>query len=244
MQAVQRALALLRHLAAHNSGMTLGELAESAELPTPTTYRLLTLLTAEEYAIRIEDKRYVLGPAALKLANGRRRLDHVASSHMAEVAEATKETTFLTEFVGGRAICTALVEGTRSLRLFVHIGQEMPGHASAAARAILAFVPAESVTATLHGHPLTSYTNKTPVRHDAIFVRLERIREQGYDICDEELDRGVRALSVPVSSQLSGVNASITVAGSEDPIDGLDLTRWRDYLFVAARSISNELGYG
>jgi len=235
---------MLTLLSRHPGGRTLREISDALAIPIATVHRLMAVLADNEFVVRTGDsKRYSLGPAALSLAQGVRRVTAVARPPMDRLSERSQETVFLTELVGQRAVCVAMVEGTRPLRLFVRIGQELPVHAAASARALLAFAPERQVDEVLSANELTRFTDETPESVASVKSVLAEIRKRGYDVCDQELDPNVCAISAPVRAADGSVIASVTLAA---PIDRMDpLSRKRDIALLkeCADEISAGLGY-
>jgi len=244
MQLVIRTLAVLRHLADRPEGRSLMDIAGAVEAPLPTLHRLMTVLVAEEFVAKSPDtRRYTLGSGAVSLHRGMRRLEEVARTHMGELSAATQETVFLTELVGYRAVCTGLVDGSRPLRLSVRVGQELPVHAAASARTLLAFLPAGDVEEVLSSHELTQFTDDTPHTISAVKRHLREVARRGFDVCDQELDLGVVAISAPVRSQTGRVIASLTLAAPKDRISALTRRRWIGQVLAAADAVSTDLGH-
>lgn len=68
-RAVRSALAVLEEVVAAGPGVTAKEISAALRLPSATTYRLLNLLVAEEYLVRLPDLRgFALGRRAARLA--------------------------------------------------------------------------------------------------------------------------------------------------------------------------------
>lgn len=68
-RAVRSALAVLEEVVAAGPGVTAKEISTALGLPPATTYRLLNLLVAEEYLVRLPDLRgFALGRRAARLA--------------------------------------------------------------------------------------------------------------------------------------------------------------------------------
>lgn len=243
MQLVRRTLSVLQYLAGHAEGATLVEISGALTQPQPTVHRLLAVLVDEEFVVRSADKKYSLGPAVLSLSRSPRTVADLARPYMESLRVSTGETSFLTEMVGRRAVCTAIVEGTRALRLFVRVGQAMPVHAAASARAILAFLPDDEVHTVLATDELIRYTDGTLMTRDLVLAELTNVRQRGYDVCDEELDRNVMAISAPVHSADGQVSASLTIAAPRDRVDDLTQERWIRDLLVATKEVSRESGY-
>ncbi|MDT7644069.1 MAG: hypothetical protein QOC75_1069, partial [Pseudonocardiales bacterium] len=68
-RAVRNALAALAEVVSAGPGVTASEISAALRLPRATTYRLLNLLVAEEYLVRLPDLRgFALGARAGRLA--------------------------------------------------------------------------------------------------------------------------------------------------------------------------------
>ncbi|GAB0105196.1 IclR family transcriptional regulator [Nocardia sp. JMUB6875] len=220
MQTVVRALRILGELGRTRTGVTLQQLSEALDIPLASMHRLLAVMTSEGFVVRSpRNRRYFAGPAALTLseaAHRESRLCHVPPGPLAQVAAVTGETAFITELIGDKAVCVSLAEGRRPMRLFVRLGQEMPLHAAASARTLLLDFPESEVRALLESTSLDRFTDGTPVTADEVLTHLAAIPTRGgYDMCRDELDRGVWAISAPIRNAHGDVRQSITVAAPE-----------------------------
>jgi IclR family acetate operon transcriptional repressor len=248
MQVVVRALSVLRALAPRPKGATLQELHEELGIPVGSLHRLLATLTEEDFVTRSTlNRRYFLGPIARQLTEqSQHQSALLVTPHRAVVAaaEASGETVFLTELIGDRPVCVALSEGRHPLRLFVRIGQEMPLHAAAAGRSLLAHWPEAKVRSLLAQRPLTAFTEETPTTVEAVLEHLALVRARGYDVCDDELDRGVWAVASPVFTSTGAVAASVTLAAAGSRMhDPRDQAMAVHSVLTAARELSAELGF-
>lgn len=88
-----------------------------------------------------------------------------------------------------------------------------PLHISASGKAILATLPETDVRARVEKHGLEQYTANTITEETALFEELDRIREQGYAVNDEEEILGYRAVGAPIQTDSEAVIGSISVAG-------------------------------
>ncbi|MGC5585867.1 IclR family transcriptional regulator [Ornithinimicrobium sp. W1665] len=242
MQLITRIASILKYLASRPDGATLLQITVELGLPMSTLHRLLASLEDEHFVTRV-GKVYVLGPDAIGLSRGIRYTAQVAKRHLHALTSETGETTFLTEFLGERAVCVAISDGPGSLRLFVRVGEAMPLHAAASARAILAFRPDEEVQALLSASPMTMFTPKTPVTVEEVAEDLSMVRRMGYDLCDEELDPAVVAISAPVFDAHNEVIASVTVAAPKTRCHGERRTDTIDALMRHTGAICRELGH-
>jgi IclR family acetate operon transcriptional repressor len=198
------------------NGITLQALSRQLDIPVGSMHRILGVLATEQFLVRSEaSKRYFVGPATRELttsstpAAGAQAVVHPALSKLSSL---TGETVFIAEFVEGRAVCVSLISGRHPLRLFVRVGQEMPLHAAASARVLLSGLTDEAAVALLDRRPLVPFTPDTPRSTAEAVRRLAVIRHRGYDVCDQELDRGVWAVAAPVRGHTGQICAAVTLA--------------------------------
>jgi IclR family transcriptional regulator, acetate operon repressor len=248
IEVVVRAVDVLNAVASARSGRSLQELHDQLDIPVGSLHRILGTLDRSEYLRRSPvTKRYFVGRAARALAGGTgspsARLVQPPPA-LVEAANRTGETAFLTELVGDVPVCVSIVEAEHPLRLFVRIGQEMPLHAAASSRAILAYLDEPVVRTLLTGSaPLTEYTEGTPRDVEDVMRVLEEVRARGYAVCDNELDPNVWAVSAPIRDGDDRVTSSVTVTAPWSRV-AQPTTRDRATQAVlrAADALSAELG--
>lgn len=249
MKPVVRSLRILRLLSEEAAGMPLGGIAERLDVPLASVHRLLAVLEEEGFVSRAPaNRRYFLGPNAQQLARdgagGTSPLVR-APAAVVDASRQTGETVFVSELVGGKVVCVALVESSHPLRLFVRVGQDLPLHAAAAARVILAGLPTADAASLLErSRPFSNFTPGTPREPGEVLERLRGIVEQGYDVCESELDDNVWAVAVPVRDSTDAVIASVTLAApSQRVADRTRRARALDIVRAAASEMSTDLGW-
>lgn len=217
IRVVKRALTVLSSVGDAPHGVTLHQLHQSSGIPLGSLHRILGTLEATRFLSRsVHSKRYSIGPSVLRLAQRQQQPAQLVEppAPLIELANQTHETVFLTQLVDSRVVCVALVEAQHPLRLFVRIGQEMPLHAAASARAILAFRDPVLVEALLTAHPRSTYTDGTLAGTSAVMDHLALVLSQGFDVCSSELDYDVWAVGAPVHDALGRVDYAVTLAAA------------------------------
>lgn len=217
-----RVLRVLSRLADAPSGLPMKTLHAELGIPFATLHRLLATLEAEGWVVRSPTtKRYRLGAEATRLGREHRRTETTVDPPDAvrAAAETTGETVFLTRMYDTRVVCISLVEARHPLRLFVHAGQEMPLHAAASARAILAFQDPMFVESLLTSAPRDAYTPGTIREVNRVIDHLAQVRELGFDVCDSELDDDVWAVAAPVYEADGRVDVAVTIAAAAARMD-------------------------
>ncbi|HXH96864.1 MAG TPA: IclR family transcriptional regulator [Gaiellaceae bacterium] len=202
IRSAARVSRILVRVATQPSGATAREIAEALELPLPTAYHLLGTLVSEGLLAKDARRRYQLGPTLGTIANAYvRQLTPpeflVAPLH--ELATTTGETAYLASWRDDRIAVLASVEGRNAVRVSgVHLGIADDVHARASGKVLLAFAPETLRTAYLRAHPLVRVTKRTIVEPDQFQHELERTRQRGFAIDEEEFREGVACAAVPV----------------------------------------------
>jgi DNA-binding IclR family transcriptional regulator len=246
MQLAVRTLRILSVVAQdHPGGATMTEIAEQLSLPAPTAHRILKVLAAEGFLQRDESSlRYFPGEHLRRIAGTVRRASvaELATPHLRSLSDAFQETVFLAQWSGARVVCVALAESPRPLHVTVQIGTELPLHAAASARVLLAHRSSDAQIKQLLGSKrLPQFMPATPATAAEVVERLRLIRDRGYDVCDNELEASVWAISAPVRIE-EKVLASLTIAAPhERSSDERHREHMRDALFASAEAVSADL---
>jgi DNA-binding IclR family transcriptional regulator len=200
----------------HRFGVT--ELSAMTGLTKNQVFRILQTLMPSGFVVQDpETKVYRLGPRLIDLAavavHGT-SLVHIAAPVLDQLAERTGETVNLVTRLDNRwAICIDKRESAQRLRITARVGARFALHVGSSPKLLLAYSPPESIEAYLRAcTPLTRFTERTITDPDVLRAELERIRQQGYVISNEELDPGVCSIAAPIHDHTGQVIAGISVA--------------------------------
>jgi IclR family acetate operon transcriptional repressor len=223
------------------------EVARALDLPIPTAHRILMALKRHGYVSQHEEtKRFRLGVSALHLGDRARSvvdLRSVALPALRRLSVETGETALLTVLTpgGDRGVCLERVETAQPLRLSVQPGRQLPLHAGASQKALLAFMDEAAAAPIVHGtlERLCHATLTDPV---SLSRELATIRRRGWASSYEETNLGVWGVAVPVLSERGGVVCAVGIAG---PSARLTVKRVREdvaRVHAAAEAIAGALG--
>lgn len=247
MHVVVRALSVLTALSNRREGVTLQQLHRELDIPLGSMHRLLRSLEGEEFITRsTTTKRYTLGSAALALGYHEQYDAFLvpAPQPVVELGRKSGETAFLTRMIDSRIICVSLVESTHPLRLFVHVGQEMPLHAAASARIVLAHRDPVLVEALLTGQRREAYTTGTIREVNQLIDHLTLVRNRGFDVCSSELDDAVWAVAAPVYDVFGRVECGIALAAAAGRVDSAERrAEFTSMVLRAAADLSRSQGF-
>jgi DNA-binding IclR family transcriptional regulator len=245
---VQRAAALLRHIAEGDTVTNMSRSARALGINRTTLLRLLRTLEAERFIE--EDKErggWKIGLGLIGLA-ARSFFSQDLVQVTVPVADRLVETLGLSAhlavldgrdviFVVRRAPNVVLVSNVR-------VGSRLPAHATNLGRIILAHMPPAQVEALFRGHKMAGATEHTPVTLPQLRKRLDEDRAIGLAWSDGFIEPGLSSVAAPVFDASGAPVAALNVSGRGDDFADPARREWiGQCLREAAREISQRLGW-
>jgi IclR family pca regulon transcriptional regulator len=106
-------------------------------------------------------------------------------------------------------------------------------------RVLLAYLPQDQLEQYLARVHMVQYTPKTITSIDKLRLALRNVRRNGYALCDQEFEIGLRSLAVPVQALNGRVVACVNLSGHAPRMPMLDMqTRFLPHLRAAAAELS------
>jgi DNA-binding IclR family transcriptional regulator len=238
-EGARRVLALMLAFSAERSSLTARELATATGIALPSVYRYITLLRETGLLAGDERGSYRLSARLIGLARAAEAAESIidiADPFMRELAAQTGETVILVRLIGRSAVCVHRVESAQRLRIAFEPGQPMPLERGASARLLLA-----GLTPEQRRSHLAALAERDPEGAALLERKAAQAAEQGYAVSEEELEKGVWAVSAPVF-QGKRMTAVITVPSplvrAPAPLQDKLLAQVR----AAAQAISEAVG--
>ena len=217
VQSLGRGLSLLDSLAESPDGIPLSDLCQQVGLSLSTAHRLLTTLEQQRY-VRCDPKTrywsigvqaFIVGSAFVKA----RDLLEIARPRMRGLMEESGETINLAVLDGGEAVFLAQVECRQMMRALAPPGVRIPVHCSGAGKALLAALPEAEVAQILRKHGLPRLTPRTLTTLARLREDLERSRQRGYAVDDQEHSTGLRCVAAVVRDEHREPVGAVSVSG-------------------------------
>lgn len=206
---------VLRILEAFESGpsaLSLTQIAESADLPLATAYRLVRELTQWGALQREASGRYQVGLRLWEVAqHGGRQLRDAARPYLQDLFSLTHETSHLAVRKGREALYIDRVYGSKRVPRASRVGGRLPLHATAVGKVLLAYEEGW-VREAYAAVPLEAPTVRTHVHPDRLLEELHRIREQGHATTYEEVRPGACSIAVPVLDRSETAVAALGIS--------------------------------
>jgi len=243
--AVERSALVLDALAAAADGLTFAELATRVPIARSSLHDLCSSLEAAGLIEKLPGGRYLVGLKVVELA--RRRLDSTALvTAFREVfrsGAAPQETVVLAVRSGSDVVYLAYIDGDRPLAVKYQVGMRLPAAFTASGKAILSTLPAEAVRGLLPS-VLSAAGAGRQRRIEDLLAELERTRDRGYSIDDEETAAGMTCIGAPIvlgpGQEAVGAVAVSLVKSAQDWFD----TAISEQVRSIATAIGQRMGSG
>ncbi|GAA0898832.1 IclR family transcriptional regulator [Pseudonocardia zijingensis] len=240
VQSLDRAFALLEHMADAGGAVALSELATRSGLPLPTIHRIVRTLVASGYVRQLPSRRYALGPRLIGLGDAASRmLGEWARPQLAELVDQAGETANLAMLDGDAVVYVAQVPSRHSMRMFTEVGRRVPAHCTGVGKVLLAQLPPTEVRAIVARTGMAPQTPHTITDPDRLERELERIRAQGYAVDDAEQELGVRCVAVAVPG--GPASPALSVSGPDTRVTWATVERIVPMLQAAAGALAGDL---
>ena len=245
IQSVDRAARILKILAGGPRRLGVTELAQRLELPAPTVHGLLQTLQAHGFVEQDRDSgKYQLGAGLLQLGNSYLDLNELRARsifHADRLAARADAAVRVGVLHGPSVIVVHHVFRPDATLQIPEVGAELPAHATALGKALLAWSPSETVE-DLVAEGLAKLTART-LAPSAFRAELTAIREGGIARERDEAILGESSLAAPIFDHAGHGVGAIGIVGDTDrllprgPAKGLVAA-----VTEAGRGVSRELG--
>lgn len=240
VQSVERVFELLELITDAGGEVTLSELSTSTDLPLPTIHRLLRTLVSLGYIRQMPNRRYALGPRLIRLGVGaNKQLGALAAPQLKSLVGTLGETANMAVLDSDMVVYIAQVPSPHAMRMFTEVGRRAHAHDTGVGKALLAQLDEAAVRAIVDRQGMPTPTKHSIGTIDELLVELEKIRERGYSIDEEEQEIGVRCFAMAIPD--APTPTAISVTGPVSRVDEAFADRAVPMLHKAAEIISAEL---
>jgi len=242
---VKKAFKILDAISDTSNGLGISDLSKKLRIGKSTVHGITTAL--EEMGILVRDpvyKRYTVGYSLLELcrtAYGKIELKELARKPMEKLMEKVGETVFLGVLNGDHVTIVDMVESRNEMKITSPPGTRLSLLAGSTGRALLSQIDKEKTKEIVQKKGLVRYTPKTMIDPKQVLREIEKVKEQGYAVDDEEYIAGVRAVAAPLLSA-SSPPAAIWVVGFTSTMDDQKVKTVIREIQETVREIKQSLG--
>jgi IclR family pca regulon transcriptional regulator len=219
-QSLERGLSILSSFSETRPLLGIAELARAVELNKSTTHRYVATLTELGYLQQdAATRKYRLGPRVVDLgfaAVNAMEITRIAAPHLQALSDETGHTVSMAVLDDVDIVyvqrCRSVREGRFGIDLNLHVGSRLPAYCTSMGKVLLANQRPEVLTGLLERMELTRRGPNTLTAREALAKALQRVRQTGLAVNDEELAPGLRSLAAPIRDGFGEVVAAVNIA--------------------------------
>ncbi len=248
IESLLRGLQVLALFNRETQTLSLTEIKDAARLNKTTAFRIVSTLESAGYLERDpETKRYRPGLKVLQLgftAITSLEFRQVARPYLQRLSQEMGRTVSLSVLDGMEVVYVDRVRNREVIGVVLGLGSRIPAHCASLGKSMLAFLPLDELSRRLDGADFQRYTPNTLTNRADLEADLERVRQLGYSVNDEEWIKGLRSTAAPILD-----NSGIAVGGVNISVSAAEFTReeiehrFSPAVRTTAQQISHALGY-
>jgi IclR family transcriptional regulator, pca regulon regulatory protein len=241
MTSLARGLIVIQAFTQQSPQMTISQLSIKTGLSRAAVRRCLYTLTKLGFAGAEDGSRYSLRPRMLTLSHTyttSNTLSSAAQPILERMSAALGESFSVATLDGEDIVYIARTQVNRVMAVDLHIGSRLPAYCTSMGRILLAYLSAEQLEQYLAKVNLIPHTTRTITSVEKLRLALRNIRRNGYAICDQEYEVGLRSIAVPVYSSSGRVVATLNLSGNAPRLSVLEM---QNRFLTPLRNAANEL---
>ena len=245
MTSMARGLAVINAFQERKRHLTIAQISHRTEIPRAAVRRCLYTLIRLGYATN-DGRTYSLLPKVLTLGHAYLSSTPLAVSaqpYLDRISEQVHEACNLATLEGEQVLY--LARSTIPQRLIsvdLSVGSRLPAYCTSMGRILLAALDDESLNDYLNHADLQPKTSRTLHTPEALWECLQRVRQQGWCLVDQELEQGLRSIAVPVYDSAGHVLAAMNISTHAGRVPASELEkRFLPILLNASRDLSSQL---
>jgi IclR family transcriptional regulator, pca regulon regulatory protein len=214
MSTLAKGLAVLGSFGKTRPTMTLSQAAQAAGLSRAAARRILRTLAQLGYVIQ-NGREFSLSSGILKLGYAYLATQNWiegATTLMRQLSEEFHESCSAAILEGTEVVYVARIPAGRIISASLAVGTRLPAFHTSLGRIQLGFLDSAELWRRLKSLRIEAYTPSTITDPQALFDRVREDHGQGFAIVDEELERGLRSIAVPIVDRSGQAVAALNVS--------------------------------
>lgn len=240
MGGLAKGLLAIETFTADRPRQSIAEVSAASGLDRATARRCLLTLSRLGYA-DYDGKYFTLTPRILRLGTAclaTMPLPQMVQPLLDTLSDTLGESSSVSILDGAEIVYVARAAQRKVMSIALMPGSRLPAFCTSMGRVMLAALPQGDAQAVLGQSPLTPRTRLTRTDPDWLMAELQRIREQGYALIDQEVELGLRSIAVPLTNARGKVVAALNVGVPATQARIEDLV---EFYLPAMRAVQAEL---
>lgn len=245
MRSLARGLAVIRGFAQEQRPMSIAQLSLKTGIPRAAVRRCLYTLEQLDYVSSATGGLFALRPKLMTLGYAflsSTPLTVSAQPFLDRVSEAVGESCSLATLDREDILYVARSVSSRIISVNLNVGSRLPACCTSIGYVLLAELPEAKLRKYLERVELKPHTEKTITSRKALRAFLIQVRAAGYAVADQQMERGVASIAVPVRNASGTAVAGINVITQATRASVREMkSRFLPQLLAAARDIGTQL---
>ncbi len=246
VQSLSRGIQILEYLVDNKlAGCT--EIAAILGVNKSSAFRLLQTLMQHDLVQQDElTGKYMLGVGALRISEGLLKntdIIETAKPLMQQLVKDLEESAHLCMFSNGRALIIFDSKSDAKINVSAKVGASEPMHCSSVGKCLLAFLDEETRNTVMKKLDFATYTPYTISNEADLYKDLDKIRQNGYAVDNEELNLGIRCIAAPIYNYKGEIRYCLAISNTTERLPKEQIDFHGKAVMRCADEISAKLGY-
>lgn len=249
--AVDRALDILNYLFNEGEEVGISQISRDLDIPKSTVHRTLTTLEGKHFVYKnTETEKYWLGMkiyAMGEMVKENITLIDIIKPHAEALYEKVGEVinVSILDIVPNESYKGTVIfkkTGTTNvLSVNPKVGSGADAHTSSVGKCLLAYNTGLNLEEARENMELRAYTENTIDNWDDLLIELEKVREKGYSVDNEEREIGLFCIGAPILDKNNNAIAAISISGPTTRMKQVNMEENIEKLKQTAKDISRDL---
>ena len=247
-KAILRGLEILKFVGESEEPVTIAELSRHLDIPKTSVFNIVGALVEKNF-LSIKNKKlksYELGVGAFELGTlymNKTELINISDPVLKWLSDNVLETVFLGVVNNNDLIYVDKKESKGTLRTTGNLGSRNTLYSTSLGKAILATYSKSEINRYMEQVNLLPRTKNTIVNREDLLEDLNRIRQRGYSISDEENEEGIYCIAAPICNSTGKSISALCISSLKMKVDNERTEVHKGFVIKAALEISRKLGY-
>lgn len=246
IKVLEKSFLILDLLQKNVSPTSITDISKKLSIYPSTIYRILCTLKSGGFVEQDpKTQKYLLGMRLVEFGSSKlnnMNLTKEIGPYLKELKEKFNETAHLGVLRENKLLYLAKEESSQTIRMVSQIGNLAPIHCTGLGKILLAFLPPKEKDKILNKTKLIAYTNNTITNRKILEDELSKIKKQGYSIDNEEHEKDVFCIAVPVSNFENQTIAAISISIPKFRMNFNKQKEIKEALINTSDAISRRLG--
>lgn len=216
VQSLEKGLKVIAAFDSHHPRQTLTQAAKAVKLTRANARRILLTLEHLGYVSAQDGRLFNLTPKVLCLGYAYLSgltFREIAQPFMEALADKVNESCSMSVLDGKEIVYVARVHTKRIMTISLGIGSRLPIHATSMGAMLMAGMDTADMQKAVAGYKFVSFTPHTITGRKKFIQHINKVRELGWALSDQELEIGVRSVACALKDKHGRTLAALNISG-------------------------------